>query len=181
MLLYSSFSMIWVKNPVYIICFFIFIIVQMVMVMVSVYGMSFFIFVLLLVYIGAIAVLFLFMVMLLNVKIYEINYLQWFMWWGFVWCLCVFLIFWWFVEVDNMGTEFFDVDFINLYFYDSIKVVGIYIYLYCGLVFLILSLFFIIAIIGSVYLVLNVAFLVKRQEVWEQIERSFIMNLKFKR
>jgi len=72
------------------------------------------------------------------------------------------------------------VDF-NYYYYDSVKLLGIFLFKYYFLVMLGLALFLLVAIVGTVFLILNTVSGYKRLSVFQQIERSFMDLLTFKK
>jgi NADH-ubiquinone oxidoreductase chain 6 len=158
-------------------------------------GLDFFAMIFLVVYVGAIAVLFLFVVMMLNVKLAEINekrlrYLPIGGLLGFLFLLEIFLI------VDNdliplivignsamlsSGTDSVDalcqVEFVQWFqltdTYSNIESIGLLIYTYYFLFFLLASLILLVAMIGAIVLTMHKGIYIKRQQVFQQNTREF--------
>jgi len=68
----------------------------------------------------------------------------------------------------------------DFYFYDFAKLMGLVMYFYCGLVAVLLALFLLVAIIGSILLIFNAKYYSKRYYMFKQVERSFNRILRFK-
>ena len=152
-------------------------------------GLDFFAMIFLVVYVGAIAVLFLFVVMMLNVKLAEVNekrlrYLPIGGLLGFLFLLEIFLI------VDNdlipliaANTDFFKenvlykVTFVQWFqltdTYTNIESIGLLIYTYYFLFFLLASLILLVAMIGAIVLTMHKGIDIKRQQVFQQNTREF--------
>ncbi len=152
-------------------------------------GLDFFAMIFLVVYVGAIAVLFLFVVMMLNVKLAEINekrlrYLPIGGLLGFLFLLEIFLI------VDNDlipliggNTDSLRIDalcqvslvqwFQLTDTYSNIESIGLLIYTYYFLFFLLASLILLVAMIGAIVLTMHKGIYIKRQQVFQQNTREF--------
>ena len=150
-------------------------------------GLDFFAMIFLVVYVGAIAVLFLFVVMMLNVKLAEINekrlrYLPIGGLLGFLFLLEIFLI------VDNdlipligENTYYLDASYQVSYLqwfqltdtYSNIESIGLLIYTYYFLFFLLASLILLVAMIGAIVLTMHKGIYIKRQQVFQQNTREF--------
>lgn len=195
--LFSSFALvsgimvIQAKNPVYSVLFLILVFFNSAGLLLLL-GLDFFALIFLVVYVGAIAVLFLFVVMMLNIRLAEINekklrYLPIGSLLGFLFLLEIFLI------VDNdliplIGTVQSAVTFgssdlcvppsfvqwsLLIDTYSNIESIGLYIYTYYFLFFLLASLILLVAMIGAIVLTMHKGVNVKRQQVFQQNTREF--------
>lgn len=197
--LFSSFALvsgimvIQARNPVHSVLFLILVFFNAAGLLLLL-GLDFFAMIFLVVYVGAIAVLFLFVVMMLNVKLAEINekrlrYLPIGGLLGFLFLLEVFVI------VDNdLIPLLADIDptlsqgkslpgtFIHWFqlveTYSNIESIGLLIYTYYFLFFLLASLILLVAMIGAIVLTMHKGVTFKRQQVFQQNTREFAKTVR---
>lgn len=180
------------RNPVYSVLFLILVFFNAAGLLLLL-GLDFFAMIFLVVYVGAIAVLFLFVVMMLNVKLAEINekrlrYLPIGGLLGSLFLLEIFLI----VDndliplvarvnpvwIENCTPPTF-VHWSQLVeTYNSIESIGLLIYTYYFLFFLLASLILLVAMIGAIVLTMHKGVSFKRQEVFQQNTREFAKTVR---
>ncbi len=185
--LVSGIMVIQARNPVYSVLFLILVFFNAAALLLLL-GLDFFAIVFLVVYVGAIAVLFLFVVMMLNVKLAEINekrlrYLPIGGLLAFLFLLEIFLI------VDNdlipllgdvtvlMHQDACPSPFMQysqiVETYSNIEAIGLLIYTYYFLFFLLASIILLVAMIGAIVLTMHKSVSIKRQQVFQQNTRIF--------
>ena len=106
--IFSSFCVIFSKNPLHSVIFLIFVFCNVVLILLL-QGIDFLAMVFLIVYIGAIAVLFLFVVYMLNIKLIEVNELNWQYLFGLILSLFFFSVFL-FLFFETQGLTFYNFD-----------------------------------------------------------------------
>lgn len=136
----------------------------------------------LVVYVGAIAVLFLFVVMMLNIRIAELseNTLRYMPIGGVIGVIFV-LEFFLIIEPNflplNLGNvlilEGIDLWSYNMEEYTNIRAIGMLIYTNYFYYFLMASLVLLVAMIGAIVLTMNKRGGVQKQDIFEQVSRSF--------
>lgn len=154
-------------------------------------GADFIAFIFMIVYVGAIAVLFLFVVMMLNIRSIEvtnvfINYLP----------LSALIVFVFFFEFNYAFTnlpylnlslvydtlfEFNNtdyVDFLEFTYSSSIVLFGYLLYTHFAFEFILAGLILLLAMIGSISLTLNQIVVLRREDIFEQIDRSIDQSIK---
>lgn len=140
----------------------------------------------LVVYVGAIAVLFLFVVMMLNIRIAELseNTLRYMPIGGVIGVIFV-LEFFLIIEPNflplNLGNvlvlEGIDLWSYNMEEYTNIRAIGMLIYTNYFYYFLMASLVLLVAMIGAIVLTMNKRGGVQKQDIFEQVSRSFEQTL----
>jgi len=193
----SSLFVIGSRSPIYSVLF-------LVLVFFNVVGLLIFIeaefigIIFLIVYVGAIAILFLFVVMMLNLKNVKLNenylrYLPIVALFSVIFFLQIFSILQGpFLYIDNETLKFL-VDFLNtttstfnfwsnkIEFVTNIEQLGFLLYTHYFFLFLVSGMVLLVAMIGAIVLTLHQSAVVKRQKLYEQIDRNFMKSIKFYR
>ena len=175
--IFSSFCVILSKNPLHSVIFLIFVFCNVVLILLL-QGIDFLAMVFLIVYIGAIAVLFLFVVYMLNIKLIEINELNWQYLFGLFLSLFLssfFLFF--FLKTQNFDFYNFETDFnffiwLN-YFFDiqNLRILALILYLDYYIIFIIIGLILLVAMLGAIVLTSKRTFFLKEQQIFQQNNR----------
>lgn len=132
----------------------------------------------LIVYIGAIAVLFLFVVYMLNIKLIEINELNWQYLFGLFVSLFFFSIFI-FLFFKTQKFDFYNFE-ANLNFFvwlnvlfdiQNLRILALILYLDFYLIFIIIGLILLVAMLGAIVLTSKRTFFLKEQQIFQQNNR----------
>lgn len=174
---FSSFCVILSKNPLHSVIFLIFVFCNVVLILLL-QGIDFLAMVFLIVYIGAIAVLFLFVVYMLNIKLIEINELNWQYLFGLFVSLFFFSIFIFFF-LTNQNFDFYNFE-TNLNFFlwlnvlfdiQNLRILALILYLDFYLIFIIIGLILLVAMLGAIVLTSKRTFFLKEQQIFQQNNR----------
>lgn len=176
LLLLSSIFVLISKNPVHSVLFLILCFCNAAGIL-FIFNAEFLGLIFIIVYVGAIAILFLFVVMMLNVKIYSVDnlfyYLPFFLLTGFVLVIQIYLIFekvfsnttFWYSDLPYTFENYID----NL---NSIDILGQCLYNYYLICFLVAGLILLVAMIGAIVLTLNFSSQRKNEIPSRQMSRS---------
>ena len=163
----SSFCVILSKNPLHSVIFLIFVFCNVVLILLL-QGIDFLAMVFLIVYIGAIAVLFLFVVYMLNIKLIEINELNWQYLFGLFLSLFFFSFFLFsFLNTQNFDFYNFETNFnffiwLNVFFdIQNLRILALILYLDYYIVFIIIGLILLVAMLGAIVLTSKRTFFLK--------------------
>lgn len=175
--IFSSFCVILSKNPLHSVIFLIFVFCNVVLILLL-QGIDFLAMVFLIVYIGAIAVLFLFVVYMLNIKLIEINELNWQYLFGLFVSLFFFSIFiFFFFTIQNFNFYNFETNlnffiWLNVLFdIQNLRILALILYLDFYLIFIIIGLILLVAMIGAIVLTSKRTFFLKEQQIFQQNNR----------
>lgn len=194
-ILFSLF-IITVRNPIHSILYLILVFCCVSLIFLTL-GLEFTAIIFLIVYVGAIAVLFLFVVMMLNIKIIELDESFWrsipvgllivisfFIFLIFLFLSSIFT----FTEFDKIF--FFGNSFdkqngvlnntLSSFSFTNSSLLGWVLYTYTFETFLIVSLLLLVAMVGSIVLVLNQNINVKRQVIFKQVGKSVSTSISLK-
>lgn len=175
--IFSSFCVILSKNPLHSVIFLIFVFCNVVLILLL-QGIDFLAMVFLIVYIGAIAVLFLFVVYMLNIKLIEINELNWQYLFGLFVSLFFFSIFI-FIFFTTQNFDFYNFE-TNLNFFvwlnvlfdiQNLRILALILYLDFYLIFIIIGLILLVAMLGAIVLTSKRTFFLKEQQIFQQNNR----------
>jgi len=146
-------------------------------------GVEFLSLIFIIIYVGAIAVLFLFVIMMLNVKIIELTEMM-FKYVPLSAFMGLIFIFEAYIMIFNDMSCFFLLNLESnlvfsswIYHIDNItniKILGQLIYTYNFFSFMLSGLILLLAMIGSIVLTLTYRINVKRQVIWNQVNKNFI-------
>lgn len=175
--IFSSFCVILSKNPLHSVIFLIFVFCNVVLILLL-QGIDFLAMVFLIVYIGAIAVLFLFVVYMLNIKIIEVNELNWQYLFGlfislFLFFVCVVT----FLKVQGFNFYNFDTNFnffiwLNTLFdIQNLRILALILYLDFYIIFIVIGLILLVAMLGAIVLTSKRTFFLKEQQIFQQNNR----------
>lgn len=174
---FSSFCVILSKNPLHSVIFLIFVFCNVVLILLL-QGIDFLAMVFLIVYIGAIAVLFLFVVYMLNIKLIEINELNWQYLFGLLVSLFFFSIFlFFFLTAQNFNFYNFETSlnffvWLNILFdIQNLRILALILYLDFYLIFIIIGLILLVAMLGAIVLTSKRTFFLKEQQIFQQNNR----------
>jgi NADH-quinone oxidoreductase subunit J len=174
------------KNPIYSILFLIltFCNISFIMILLNV---EFIAIIFLIVYVGAISVLFLFVIMMLNLKIIELKENFW-KYLPISFLISIFFLFEILIIIYNFNYyKLFNllIIFNNFYnwflFFDTtnnLNILGLYLYTYGIYLFFIIGFILLVAIIGSISLVLNQNINYKKQFIYKQLEHNINNSIK---
>lgn len=146
-------------------------------------GVEFLSLIFIIIYVGAIAVLFLFVIMMLNVKIIELTemmfkYVPLSALMGFIFIFEAYIMVFNDMSTFSLFNLRDEVVLINWIFHlndmTNIKVLGQLIYTYNFFSFMLSGLILLLAMIGSIVLTLTFRVNVKRQVIWNQVNKNFI-------
>lgn len=175
--IFSSFCVILSKNPLHSVIFLIFVFCNVVLILLL-QGIDFLAMVFLIVYIGAIAVLFLFVVYMLNIKLIEINELNWQYLFGLFLSTFFFSIFAYsFFEFQGFSFYNFDINFnffvwLNLLFdIQNLRILALILYLDFYIIFVIIGLILLVAMLGAIVLTSKRTYFLKEQQIFQQNNR----------
>lgn len=175
--IFSSFCVILSKNPLHSVIFLIFVFCNVVLILLL-QGIDFLAMVFLIVYIGAIAVLFLFVVYMLNIKIIEVNELNWQYLFGLF--ISLFLFFFFVVTfLQAQGFNFYNFDtnfnfFIwlnTLFDIQNLRILALILYLDFYIIFIVIGLILLVAMLGAIVLTSKRTFFLKEQQIFQQNNR----------
>lgn len=173
----SSFCVILSKNPLHSVIFLIFVFCNVVLILLL-QGIDFLAMVFLIVYIGAIAVLFLFVVYMLNIKLIEINELNWQYLFGLILSLFFLVIFaLFFFNTESIIFYNFETNqnffiWLNLMFdIQNLRILALILYVDFYIVFIIIGLILLVAMIGAIVLTSKRTFFLKEQQIFQQNTR----------
>lgn len=175
--IFSSFCVILSKNPLHSVIFLIFVFCNVVLILLL-QGIDFLAMVFLIVYIGAIAVLFLFVVYMLNIKLIEINELNWQYLFGLFVSLFFFSIFM-FLFFKTQNFDFYNFES-NLNFFvwlnvlfdiQNLRILALILYLDYYIIFIIIGLILLVAMLGAIVLTSKRTFFLKEQQIFQQNNR----------
>ena len=175
--IFSSFCVILSKNPLHSVIFLIFVFCNVVLILLL-QGIDFLAMVFLIVYIGAIAVLFLFVVYMLNIKLIEINELNWQYLFGlfvslFFFSILIFLFF----NIQNFAFYNFESNlnffvWLNVLFdIQNLRILALILYLDFYIVFIIIGLILLVAMLGAIVLTSKRTFFLKKKQIFQQNNR----------
>lgn len=175
--IFASFCVILSKNPLHSVIFLIFVFCNIVLILLL-QGIDFLAMVFLIVYIGAIAVLFLFVVYMLNIKIIELNELNWRYLFGLILSLIIF-IFFIFVFSNKFNIIFYnfneEINFFNwlnfLFNIQNLHILAFLLYSDFYLIFIIIGLILLVAMLGAIVLTSKRTFFLKEQQIFQQNNR----------
>lgn len=175
--IFSSFCVILSKNPLHSVIFLIFVFCNVVLILLL-QGIDFLAMVFLIVYIGAIAVLFLFVVYMLNIKLIEINELNWQYLIGLFLSLFFFSFFFlFFLNTKNFDFYNFETNFnffiwLNFLFdIQNLRILALILYLDNYIIFIIIGLILLVAMLGAIVLTSKRTFFLKEQQIFQQNNR----------
>ena len=175
--IFSSFCVILSKNPLHSVIFLIFVFCNVVLILLL-QGIDFLAMVFLIVYIGAIAVLFLFVVYMLNIKLIEINELNWQYLFGLFVSLFFFSVFvFFFLTTQKFSFYNFETDlnffvWLNILFdIQNLRILALILYLDFYLIFIIIGLILLVAMLGAIVLTSKRTFFLKEQQIFQRNNR----------
>jgi NADH-quinone oxidoreductase subunit J len=184
-LLLSSIFLILSRNPIHCIFYFIFCIFNLSSLFLLMH-VEYLAVIFLLVYVGAIAVLFLFVVMMLNIKIIDIFELRVkYIPLGVIICVLVFLELYYILfsdkffiyELPTMPVIYY-INWIEKYnFISNVEAIGLVLYTYYIVIFLFISILLLLGMVAAISLTYTPSIRQKRQETYQQIERSVIKSI----
>lgn len=134
------------------------------------------------VYVGAIAILFIFVIKLINIKIVELfdnssRYLPVGFFIGFILFFELFLYINSFTSLFDSGFDINSYDYTNVYKSTNIELLGQILYTDYWLNLIIASIILLVAMIGAILLTLGHESVIKRQDIFTQINRKYVLTL----
>lgn len=134
------------------------------------------------VYVGAIAILFIFVIKLINIKIVELfdnssRYLPVGFFIGFILFFELFLYINSFTSLLDSGFDINSYDYTNVYKSTNIELLGQILYTDYWLNLIIASIILLVAMIGAILLTLGHESVIKRQDIFTQINRKYVLTL----
>lgn len=179
----SSIMVIVSKNPLHSIIYLILVFCNIVFILLL-QEIEFLSMVFLIVYIGAIAVLFLFVIYMLNLKIIELNELNWQYSIGILFSflsLIKLIIFFFNKDYNFINYYYNSIDYINFFEYNNwysyyyndsnLSVISIILYKYNYIIFIIISIILLVAMVGVIILTSSKTLNIKEQNIYEQTFR----------
>ena len=179
----SSIMVIVSKNPLHSIIYLILVFCNIVFILLL-QEIEFLSMVFLIVYIGAIAVLFLFVIYMLNLKIIELNELNWQYSIGILFSLISLIkliIFFLNKDFNFINYYYNNIDYIKFFEYNNwysyyyndsnLSVISIILYRYNYIIFIIISIILLVAMVGVIILTSSKTLNIKEQNIYEQTFR----------
>ncbi len=184
LLLFNALIVILVKNPIHSILFLILVFIYTCSLLILLQS-DFLAIIFLIIYIGAISVLFLFIIMMLNIRMIELgeneNKLKYLPASTIIILLIFIQLFYLYLnfQINLNYVQILDlVNFQRQMDYSSLQILGYLIYTYYKEYFILCSLILFVAMIGVIFLVLDLNVFYKKQDLFLQINRNFLTTIK---